>query len=77
MAENSVAEISADHGPAVLVRLPHSSRLQRTTRRVEIPDLTALRKVAARPMAVVADPMEAAARLTAAVDPTAEANTAS
>lgn len=42
----AVSKISVDHGPAALARLPNR-RLQRTTRRVEIPGIVALRKVVA------------------------------
>jgi predicted Fe-S protein YdhL (DUF1289 family) len=62
-------EISADRGLAVLALLPHSKRLRRMARRMEIPALIAHRKVAAEAIAAlhrraVVDRM-AAVRLTA------------
>src|SRR5579872_7057940 len=67
-------------GSAVLERLPHSRRLRRTVRLVEILGIAALRKAVEAVIArlrhlVVAHPVAAeAAHLTVAVDPTAEAN---
>jgi len=47
VAESSAGlEISADHGPAGLARLPRSRQLRRTTRPAVIPDTIALRKAA-------------------------------
>ena len=42
----AVSRISADHVPAGLERLPPNKRHRRTTRRVEIPGIVGLRKVA-------------------------------
>ena len=75
VAESSAGqEISADHGPAGLARLPRSRRLQRTARPAVIPDTIALRKAAEavvmaalRHLAAVVDRM-VAVRLAAAGD---------
>ena len=88
MAEISAdSEISADRGPAVLVRLPRSRGPRRTAHLVEIPGLIAPRKVVAAEavaiaalrhlaavhrMAEVVRRMAEVVRLTAA-DPTAAA----
>jgi hypothetical protein len=58
----AVSKISADHGPAASELLRPSRRLPRTTRRVEIPGIVALRKVVEAVIKVAAVAVIAALR---------------